>query len=294
MKEQTDSLGQRRLPTATLVIAALGVVFGDIGTSPIYTLKECFSPHSPHHIAATHDHILGVVSLVLWSLLLLVCIKYLVFVLRADNKGEGGVLSLMALASHGMSERSKRRVVIILLGLFGAALLFGDGIITPAISVLSAVEGLKDGGLLGVAPADALEAEAWSHRMQWLIMGITIVILIVLFSVQFLGTANMGRFFGPITGLWFVSLGVLGVSQLLRGPEVLEAFNPWYGWHFLTTGGHAAFVILGSVFLAVTGGEALYADMGHFGAGPIRRGWFLLVFPALGLNYLGQGALLMH
>ena len=130
--------------------------------------------------------------------------------------------------------------------------------------------------------------------MQWLIMGITIVILIVLFSVQFLGTANMGRFFGPITGLWFVSLGVLGVSQLLRGPEVLEAFNPWYGWHFLTTGGHAAFVILGSVFLAVTGGEALYADMGHFGAGPIRRGWFLLVFPALGLNYLGQGALLMH
>jgi KUP system potassium uptake protein len=294
MNEQTDSLGQRRLPTATLVIAALGVVFGDIGTSPIYTLKECFSPHSPHHIAATHDHILGVVSLVLWSLLLLVCIKYLVFVLRADNKGEGGVLSLMALASHGMSERSKRRVLIILLGLFGAALLFGDGIITPAISVLSAVEGLKDGGLLGVAPADALEAEAWSHRMQWLIMGITILILIVLFSVQFLGTANMGRFFGPITGLWFVSLGVLGVSQLVRGPEVLEAFNPWYGWHFLTTGGHAAFVILGSVFLAVTGGEALYADMGHFGAGPIRRGWFLLVFPALGLNYLGQGALLMH
>jgi KUP system potassium uptake protein len=200
----------------------------------------------------------------------------------------------MALASHGMSETSKRRVVIVLLGLFGAALLFGDGIITPAISVLSAVEGLKDGGVLGVAPTDALAAEAWNHHMQWLIMGITIVILIVLFSVQFLGTAKMGRFFGPITGLWFISLGALGASHLINGPEILAAFNPWHGWHFLMTGGHAGFVILGSVFLAVTGGEALYADMGHFGAGPIRRGWFSLVFPALGLNYLGQGALLMH
>ncbi|MDH4478156.1 MAG: potassium transporter Kup [Verrucomicrobiaceae bacterium] len=293
MKEQTDNHGLHKLSTATLVIAALGVVFGDIGTSPIYTLKECFSPHSPHHIAATHEHILGVVSLVLWALILLICVKYLVFILRADNKGEGGVLSLMALASHGMSESSKRRTVIVLLGLFGAALLFGDGIITPAISVLSAVEGLKDGGLLGSAPVDALEAEAWNHQMQWLIMGITMVILVALFSVQFLGTARMGRFFGPITGLWFVSLAVLGFSQLLRGPEILAAFNPWHGWHFLTTGGHAAFVILGSVFLAVTGGEALYADMGHFGAGPIRRGWFSLVFPALALNYLGQGALLM-
>jgi KUP system potassium uptake protein len=281
MKEQ-DSHGLHKLSTTTLVIAALGVVFGDIGTSPIYTLKECFSPHSPHHIDPTHAHILGVVSLVLWSLLLLVCVKYLIFILRADNKGEGGVLSLMALASHGMSETSKRRVVIVLLGLFGAALLFGDGIITPAISVLSAVEGLKDGGVLGVAPTDALAAEAWNHHMQWLIMGITIVILIVLFSVQFLGTAKMGRFFGPITGLWFISLGALGASHLINGPEILAAFNPWHGWHFLMTGGHAGFVILGSVFLAVTGGEALYADMGHFGAGPIRRGWFSLVFPALG------------
>jgi KUP system potassium uptake protein len=292
--KDNDSHGLHKLSTTTLVIAALGVVFGDIGTSPIYTLKECFSPHSPHHIATTHEHILGVVSLVLWSLILLICVKYLVFILRADNKGEGGVLSLMALATHRMGETMKRRALAVLLGLFGAALLFGDGIITPAISVLSAVEGLKDGGLLGAAPADALEAETWNQHMQWLIMGITSVILIVLFSVQFLGTAKMGRFFGPITGLWFVSLGALGVSQLLRGPEILAAFNPWYGWHFLTTGGHAAFVILGSVFLAVTGGEALYADMGHFGAGPIRRGWFSLVFPALGLNYLGQGALLMH
>jgi KUP system potassium uptake protein len=291
MKEQ-DSHGLHKLSTTTLVIAALGVVFGDIGTSPIYTLKECFSPHSPHHIDPTHAHILGVVSLVLWSLLLLVCVKYLIFILRADNKGEGGVLSLMALASHGMSETSKRRVVIVLLGLFGAALLFGDGIITPAISVLSAVEGLKDGGVLGVAPTDALAAEAWNHHMQWLIMGITIVILIVLFSAQFLGTAKMGRFFGPITGLWFISLGALGASHLINGPEILAAFNPWHGWHFLMTGGHAGFVILGSVFLAVTGGEALYADMGHFGAGPIRRGWFSLVLLATAATVIASQALI--
>ncbi len=293
MKEQ-DRHGLHKLSGTTLVIAALGVVFGDIGTSPIYTLKECFSPHSPHHVAASHAHVLGVVSLVLWSLILLICVKYLVFILRADNKGEGGVLSLMALATHGMGETMKRRVVTVLLGLFGASLLFGDGIITPAISVLSAVEGLKDGGLLGAPPSDLVQAAAWEQRMQWLIMGITLVILVVLFSVQFLGTARVGRFFGPVTGLWFVSLGLLGLSQLVEGPEVLAAFNPWHGWHFLTTGGHAAFVILGSVFLAVTGGEALYADMGHFGASPIRRGWFMLVFPALALNYLGQGALLMQ
>ncbi|MFO1482634.1 MAG: potassium transporter Kup [Verrucomicrobiaceae bacterium] len=290
----SDKEGLHKLSTTTLVIAALGVVFGDIGTSPIYTLRECFGPHSPHHIAATHEHILGVLSLIIWSLILLICIKYLVFVLRADNKGEGGVLSLMALASHGMLDTAKRRALIVLLGLFGAALLFGDGVITPAISVLSAIEGLKDGGLLGTPPVDASALVAWEQHREWLIIGITMVILIVLFSVQFLGTTHVGRFFGPVTGLWFVSLGILGISHLVRGPEVLAAFNPWYGWKFLTTGGHAAFVILGSVFLAVTGGEALYADMGHFGAGPIRRGWFALVFPALGLNYLGQGALLMR
>lgn len=294
MNDTTDKPGLHKLSTTTLVIAALGVVFGDIGTSPIYTLKECFSPHSPHHVAATHANVLGVVSLVLWALILLVCVKYLVFVLRADNKGEGGVLSLMALASHGMSETLKRRAVIVLLGLFGAALLFGDGIITPAISVLSAVEGLKDGGLLGKPPADAAAALVWEHQMEWLIMSITAAILIVLFSVQFFGTARMGRLFGPITALWFMSIAALGASHLVRGPEILAAFNPWHGWHFLTTGGHASFVILGSVFLAVTGGEALYADMGHFGAGPIRRAWFALVLPALALNYLGQGALLMQ
>ncbi len=286
--------GLHKLSTTTLVIGALGVVFGDIGTSPIYTLKECFSPHSPHHVAASPDNLLGVVSLVLWALIALICLKYLVFILRADNRGEGGVLSLMALATQGMGETGRRRMVVILLGLFGAALLFGDGIITPAISVLSAVEGLKEGGLLGARPVEEVALAAWEHHMQWLIMGITIVILIGLFSVQFLGTAKVGRFFGPVTGLWFAALAMLGLAQLVKAPEILAAFNPWHGWRFLTTSGHAGFVILGSVFLAVTGGEALYADMGHFGAGPIRRAWFTLVFPALGLNYLGQGALLLR
>ena len=293
MKDTNDAHGLHKLSTATLVIAALGVVFGDIGTSPIYTLKECFSPLSVHHIASSPENVVGVVSLVLWALILLICIKYLVFVLRADNKGEGGVLSLMSLAVHGMSEAAKRRRVIVVLGLFGAALLFGDGMITPAISVLSAVEGLKDGGLLGEAPANASDALLWEHHTQWLVIGITTVILIVLFSVQFLGTARMGKFFGPITALWFLCIGVLGASHLVDAPQILTAFNPLHGWEFLRHGGHASFVILGSVFLAVTGGEALYADMGHFGKGPIRRGWFTLVFPALMLNYLGQGALLI-
>jgi KUP system potassium uptake protein len=284
--------GLHKLSTTTLVIAALGVVFGDIGTSPIYTLKECFSPASHHHMAVTEGHVLGVVSLILWSLILLICVKYLVYILRADNKGEGGVLSLMVLAAHGMVE-SRRRRVIIILGLFGAALLFGDGIITPAISVLSAIEGLKDNGLMGQAPADAAAALLWEQHQEWLTMGITAVILIGLFSVQFLGTDKVGRFFGPLTAIWFTCLGVLGFSQLIQGPEILQAFNPLHGWHFLRHGGHAAFVILGSVFLAVTGGEALYADMGHFGKSPIRRAWFILVFPSLALNYLGQGALLL-
>lgn len=294
MNGSQERHGLHKLSTTTLVIGALGVVFGDIGTSPIYTLKECFSPHSPHHVAASPDNLLGVVSLVLWALIALICLKYLVFILRADNRGEGGVLSLMALATQGMGETGRRRMVVILLGLFGAALLFGDGIITPAISVLSAVEGLKEGGLLGTRPVEEVALAAWEHHMQWLIMGITIVILIGLFSVQFLGTAKVGRFFGPVTGLWFAALAMLGLAQLVKAPEILAAFNPWHGWRFLTTSGHAGFVILGSVFLAVTGGEALYADMGHFGAGPIRRAWFTLVFPALGLNYLGQGALLLR
>lgn len=294
MSSSNGAHGLRRLPAHTLVITALGVVFGDIGTSPIYTLKECFSPHSPHHIPVTEAHLLGVVSLVLWSLILLICIKYLVFVIKADNRGEGGVLSLMALASHGLAETARRRQLVVLLGLFGAALLFGDGVITPSISVLSAIEGLRDGGLLGTSPADEAAAAVWQHQIQWLIIGITMAILVILFSVQFLGTGMVGRFFGPVTALWFLALGVSGIFQLVRGPEILAAFHPGHAWNFLTHSGRAGFVLLGSIFLAVTGGEALYADMGHFGAGPIRRAWFWVVFPSLALNYLGQGALLLH
>ena len=288
-----DHHGLHKLSVTTLVIAALGVVFGDIGTSPIYTLRECFSPASPHHIDASPAHILGVVSLVLWSLIILICIKYLVCVLRADNKGEGGILSLMALAAHGLSEQSRRRACIVILGLAGAALLFGDGIITPAISVLSAVEGLKDGGLLGTPPSLPEAAAAWEIQRQWLIVAITAVILIALFSAQFLGTDRVGKCFGPLTAIWFLTLAGMGAAQLSANTAILAAFNPIHGWQFLTSSGHAGFVILGSVFLAVTGGEALYADMGHFGPKPIRRAWFYLVFPALALNYLGQGALLL-
>ncbi|HQW29653.1 MAG TPA: potassium transporter Kup [Verrucomicrobiales bacterium] len=290
----TESHGLRKLSPTTLMVAALGVVFGDIGTSPIYTLKECFSPKSPHHIDVTSAHVIGVVSLIIWSLLMIVCVKYLVFVLRADNKGEGGILSLMTLATHRMSDSSKRRAMIVLLGIFGASLLFGDGIITPAISVLSAIEGLKDGGLMGALPSDSAAALIWDHRRQMLIVGITIIILIAIFSVQFHGTQSIGKFFGPITFLWFLTLGGLGAVHLVNAPAILAAFSPIAGIQFLVHGGHESFLILGSVFLAVTGAEALYADMGHFGKKPIRRGWFSIVFPALLLNYLGQGALLLN
>ncbi len=288
------SHGLHKLSTATLVVAALGVVFGDIGTSPIYTLKECFSPASHHSVAATAGNVTGVVSLILWSLISLICVKYLAFILRADNKGEGGVLSLLALTGHVLPKQSRRRSGLIVLGLFGAALLFGDGMITPAISVLSAVEGLKDASVFGGMPADAVAAAAWTHRMETITVVLTAMILIALFSVQFLGTQRMGRFFGPVTFLWFGALAVLGAAQLSQEPAILAAFNPVHGLTFLLTGGRSAFVILGSVFLAVTGGEALYADMGHFGRGPIRRAWFWIVFPALALNYLGQGALLLQ
>jgi KUP system potassium uptake protein len=291
--DEPEPHGLHKLSPTTLVLGALGVVFGDIGTSPIYTLKECFNPQSPHPVQASPEHVLGVVSLVLWSLILLICLKYLGFILRAHNKGEGGVLSLMALASQGLGANPKSRWITVLAGLFGASLLFGDGIITPAISVLSAVEGLKDGGLLHSSLGGAGH-ELSEPQIQALILALTLGILVALFSVQYLGTAQVGRFFGPIMGGWFFSIAALGVSQLSEGTEILGALNPWHGWHFLASGGHVSFVVLGSVFLAVTGGEALYADMGHFGARPIRTGWFLLVFPALALNYLGQGALLIR
>ncbi len=279
-----------------MILGALGVVFGDIGTSPIYTLKECFSPESPHHVAATDGNVVGVVSLILWALITLICVKYLGFILRADNKGEGGVLSLMALVQGGGDSgrgASRGRALIPVLGVFGAALLFGDGMITPSISVLSAVEGLKDAGFFGVAPEGPALA-VWEHHTRWLVAAITIGVIVALFAVQFMGTHRVGRFFGPVTLVWFATLGVLGGVSIMGEPRIFEAFNPVHGLGFLISGGLGSFTILGSVFLAVTGGEALYADMGHFGSGPIRRGWFWVVFPALMLSYLGQGALLLR
>ncbi len=290
----TQHRGLHALSTTALVVGALGVVFGDIGTSPIYTLKECFSPASHHSIPVTPENVLGVVSLIIWSLISLICLKYLAFILRADNKGEGGVLSLLALAGHGLVEGSKQSRYLILLGLFGAALLFGDGMITPAVSVLSAVEGLKEAGVFGSIPETAAAIPAWEHHMETRIVLLTVLILTVLFSVQFMGTHKMGRFFGPITLAWFCCLALLGALHIADAPAILQAFNPWHGLRFLLTGGSATFLILGSVFLAVTGGEALYADMGHFGRSPIRKAWFVIVFPSLLLNYLGQGAMLLE
>ncbi|MBE7484417.1 MAG: potassium transporter Kup [Polyangiaceae bacterium] len=258
----------------TLCLSALGVVYGDIGTSPLYALRECF--HSDHGLAITPANILGVLSLIFWSLVIVISLKYLVYVLRADNRGEGGVLALMALAQGGAKGRLAS-AVIVGLGIFGAALLYGDGMITPAISVLGALEGL-------VVATTAFEA--------W-IAPIAIVILVILFMAQRLGTAKVGAVFGPIMLVWFVTLAVLGVTQIARNPSVLLALSPHHAVGFMREHGGVAFLVLGSVFLVVTGGEALYADMGHFGARPIRLTWLFAAGPALVLNYFGQGALMV-
>jgi KUP system potassium uptake protein len=261
-----------------LTIGALGVVYGDIGTSPLYTLRECF--HGAHGMAVTAPNVLGVLSLILWSLISLVSVKYLAFVLRADNKGEGGILSLMALAFRDRESESFRRgaKVMVALGLFGTALLYGDGMITPAISVLGAMEGLT------VA----------TPLFQPFIVPITVAIFVVLFSVQKFGTGAVGKVFGRVTFLWFLALALLGIKGILAGPAVLKAINPYHAWQFFAHNGWNGFIVLGAVFLCVTGAEALYADMGHFGRRPIRLAWFYVVLPALLLNYFGQGALLLE
>jgi KUP system potassium uptake protein len=263
---------------AFLTLTALGVVYGDIGTSPLYALRECF--RAEYGIHPTPANIVGVLSLILWTLILVVSVKYIVFILRADNRGEGGILSLLALLLQ--QERRKddfgKRFALITLGLFGAALLTGEGIITPAISVLSAVEGLEVG-----APA-----------LARLVVPITLVILFLLFMAQRFGTARVGSAFGPIMLLWFVSIGSLGVRAIAQTPEVLAAINPWYGVEFFVRHGMAGFLTLGAVVLCITGCEALYADMGHFGKRPIRIAWFAAALPALMLNYFGQGALLLR
>ncbi len=264
-----------RGPVALLALGALGIVYGDIGTSPLYAFRETFHGHG-HELAVTETNILGVLSLVFWSLVVVISIKYLLFVMRADNNGEGGILALVALV-RGDGESKARRNTLILLGVFGTALLYGDAAITPAISVLSAIEGTE------------IAAPALS---DWVIP-ISCGIIVGLFLIQQRGTTTIGRFFGPVMVVWFSVLALLGGAKILSEPGVLRAVNPVYAARFFSENGHKGFLALGAVFLVVTGGEALYADMGHFGRRPIKLAWFTLVLPALLLNYFGQGALLI-
>lgn len=262
---------------ATLSLAALGVVYGDIGTSPLYAIKEVFGG-SHHPVPITPDNVLGILSIIFWSLMIVVSLKYVAFILRADNKGEGGIMALMALALHPFQADAKQRFWIIVLGLFGAALFYGDGVITPAISVLSAVEGL----------------EVATPAFKPYILPISLVILVGLFLVQRRGTATVGTLFGPIMVIWFFTLAILGLLSIARNPDVLLALNPVHGLRFFESNPMLGFFSLGACVLAVTGAEALYADMGHFGRRPIQIAWFGLVLPALVFNYFGQGALLLH
>ncbi len=257
---------------AALALGAMGVVFGDIGTSPLYAMREALA-HTRNTVS-NEVAVLGVVSLVTWALILIVTVKYVVFLMRADNKGEGGTLALMALAQRSLGRRS---TAVFFLGIIGAALFYGDGIITPAVSVLGALEGMRDAPGLGQTLAPyVLPASA--------------VILVILFLAQSRGTASMAKFFGPITLAWFIVLGALGAIHISDAPSILRGLSPHYGVLFLFNNGWLGFVILGSVFLAVTGAEALYADMGHFGKKPIQAAWLFFVLPALLLNYFGQGA----
>ncbi len=275
MNAPADSVSpdSRLLPIA---LAALGVVFGDIGTSPLYAMRECFSSH--YGLAPTHDNVLGILSLIFWALIVVISIKYVTFVMRADNRGEGGILALLALTTRNFKGTPRQRAWLIGLGIFGASLFYGDGVITPAISVLSAVEGLH------IA----------TPMLDRYVVPITLIILMGLFLIQSRGTARVGAYFGPIMVLWFSTLALLGLVNLVQAPEVLAAFDPEYALAFFAINRWTAFLVMGSVFLAVTGGEALYADMGHFGKRPIRLAWFSFVLPAIVLNYLGQGALLLH
>ena len=262
-----------------LSLTALGIVYGDIGTSPLYALQQCFTSKE-FALAPTPDNVFGVLSLIVWVLILVVAVKYIMFIMRADNRGEGGILALMALIlqQERRAADSRRRFILISMALFGAALLYGDGIITPAISVLSAVEGLS------------VAAPALNHY----VVPFSAVILFLLFAVQRFGTGRVGVMFGPVMAIWFVAIATLGVVSIVHEPRILKALNPWHGAQFFLANRHIAFLTLGAVVLAVTGAEALYADMGHFGKRPIRLAWFSLVLPSLLLNYLGQGALLLR
>jgi KUP system potassium uptake protein len=260
---------------AALAVGAIGVVYGDIGTSPLYTLREAF--HGQHALPLTAANVLGVLSVIFWSLVIVVTLKYVTLVLRADNRGEGGVLALTALVSRGLEGQPKRRWWLVGFGIFGAAMFYGDGMITPAISVLSAVEGL----------------EVMAHGLHDFVIPTTLVILVALFSIQRHGTSRVGALFGPVMCVWFVTIAVLGVSGIAREPGVLAALNPEFAVAFFTGSPLLSFLALGAIVLAVTGTEALYADMGHFGKSPIRRAWIFFVMPALVLNDFGQGALIL-
>ncbi len=261
--------------TTALTVAAIGIVYGDIGTSPLYTMQTIFSEE--YGLSLTSANILGVVSLIMWGLFVVVALKYVTLILRADNRGEGGIIALMALALESVGKNSRWSYILLLLGLFGAALFYGDGVITPAMSVISAIEGLN------------VATPSFTNK----VVPITVVVLIALYSFQHKGTTGIGNWFGPIMLLWFASLAIMGVVNIVQAPVILEALNPMHAIGFLVQHGWIAFVALGAVVLAFTGAEALYADMGHFGRKPIRIAWFFVVFPALMLNYLGQGGLLM-
>ncbi len=261
--------------SVALILGAIGVVFGDIGTSPLYTLRTVFAPE--HHLAPSSDAVYGVVSLIFWSITVIVSVKYVTIIMRADNDGEGGIMALIALIQRANITARGAQIALVALGVFGASLFYGDGMITPAISVLSAVEGL----------------EVVSTGLKSAVLPITLVVLSLLFLAQRFGTGRVGGIFGPVMIVWFTVLAAGGLARVVQHPAIFGALSPHHGLSFLFNHGHAAFVALGGVVLAVTGAEALYADMGHFGAGAIRRGWFALVFPALTLNYLGQGALIL-
>ena len=267
--------GHCRTGFGALMLGAIGVVFGDIGTSPLYTIKEAFTPH--YGLTPDHATVLGILSLVFWSLMVIITVKYVAVIMRADNEGEGGIMALTALAQRTLPAASRSAYLIGILGVFGAALFFGDGVLTPAISVLSAVEGL----------------EIATPALQSWVLPLTIIVLVVLFATQRFGSDLVGKAFGPVIVVWFSALAVIGIHNIVGNAEVLHALNPWWGMRFFIEHGWHGIFILGAVVLAVTGGEALYADMGHFGRRPIQYAWNFLVLPALTLNYLGQGALLL-
>src|SRR5688572_20105762 len=265
-----------RQSTPALTLLALGVVFGDIGTSPLYAVKETFSRE--HGIALSDENILAGLSLMFWALMAVVSLKYVVLIMRADNRGEGGIMALIALASKAIQGQPRWRGPLLVIGVFGASLFYGDAVLTPAISVLGAVEGLEVG----------------TKALKPYVVPISVGVLVALFALQARGTAAVGKLFGPVTLAWFIAIGAAGIHGIVREPAVLAALDPLHALRFLTTHAVESFVVLGAVVLAVTGAEALYADMGHFGKGPVRIAWFSLVAPALVLNYFGQGALLIR